>query len=132
MSRYEWESGTIKIPARQWRDFVKQILDVMGEYFDSGPRKTFELGDARIVLDNENQQVTWIVPENNHAREHAHDHLLARALFRALGNVKWTRGSGGVIVGNDEYNRDSREMGGGGNYEVAYYGPPRKRRRGRW
>jgi hypothetical protein len=67
--------------------------------------------------------VYWDVMENNHARTNAHAHPMAKAFFRALDKVVWTRGSGGIIIGNDEYNRDSGGVGGGGNYLVAAYGP---------
>lgn len=42
-------------------------------------------------------------------------------LFRYLERVTWTSRSGGQIIGNDEYNRDSCEAGGGGNYVVREY-----------
>lgn len=77
------------------------------------------------------REVTWSVEENNHAPERANADPVAKAFFQALDRVEWTRGSGGVIVGNDEYNRDSREGGGGGNYEVKGYGPKGGREVGR-
>ena len=40
--------------------------------------------------------------------------------MRELGRLNWTRATGGVFSGNDEYNRDS---GSGGNYITAAYGP---------
>lgn len=69
------------------------------------------------------REVTWAVSENNHAREAAHEGAVAQAFFTALARVKWTRGTGGVIVGNDEYNRDADYAGGGANYITATYGP---------
>ena len=69
------------------------------------------------------REVTWNVPSNNHAVERAHEHPVAQAFFQGLAAIKsWPRGTGGEILGNDEYNRDSREMGGGGNYVTARYG----------
>jgi hypothetical protein len=77
-----------------------------------------------IVCDDKSRQVTWDVPENNHAVEHAKEHPLAGKFFGLLNKIEWTRGSGGSIVGNDEYNRDDRDYeGGGGNYVTSYYGP---------
>jgi len=73
--------------------------------------------------------VIWDVPENNHAPERAADSPLAEALFRYLDRVQWTSRSGGEIIGNDEYNRDSDYAGGGGNYIVRQYGKAAARRR---
>lgn len=89
------------------------------------------LGDASIHLKNKTKCVVWVVPENNHAREHARKHPVAKTLFRLLDRITWTRGSGGQIVGNDEYNRDAGhgEVGGGGNYVTAEYGPNVRRPR---
>jgi hypothetical protein len=94
----------------------------------AGANPAYRCGEAGLRF--EGRKAHWRVPENNHAREHAHDHPLAIAFFRALDRVHWTRGSGGHIVGNDEYNRDSGYEGGGANYVTARYGPePAGRRR---
>ncbi len=76
-------------------------------------------GDATISLAG--STVTWDVPENNHAPERAHGHPLAAALFAHLRAVRWTSRSGGTITGNDEYSRDNRDSGGGGNYTVETF-----------
>lgn len=89
----------------------------------------FSLSDAHIRLVNKDRTVTWSVGENNHACEHAREHWFAKVLFAALNRITWTRGSGGQIVGNDEYNRDSDYEGGGGNYVTAEYGPNVQKRR---
>ena len=80
--------------------------------------------DAAIILKNETKTVEWDVPENNHACENAQKHPIAKLLFRLLFQMKWTRGSGGQIVGNDEYHRDAYEAGDGANYVKKEY-PPR-------
>lgn len=71
-------------------------------------------GEASITLDGRN--LRWGVQENNHSVERAHEHPLGAALFSQLDRITWTRGTGGELVGNDEYNQDSRDFGGGGNY----------------
>lgn len=78
-------------------------------------------GEASISL--EGRHLTWEVPDNNHAVDHARASWLGKALFDQLARVNWTRGSGGYFVGNNEYNQDSSEPGGGGNYITATYGP---------
>jgi hypothetical protein len=67
--------------------------------------------------------VSWSVADNNHSVERAHDEPIASVFFGFLGKVKWTRGTGGVGSGNDEYNSDNRESGGGANYTTFSYGP---------
>lgn len=86
---------------------------------------TFAVGHEALIQ-FEGRQVTWAVGENNHAVERAREDPVARAFFAALGRVTWTRGSGGEIVGNDEYNRDSDHAGGGANYVTARFGPKTK------
>lgn len=84
---------------------------------------TLDLGEAAIKLDDEAHAVSWRVAENNHAVDCARSLPMAKALFGMLARVEWTRGSGGKIVGNDEYNSDSDYEGGGSNYVTAAYGP---------
>jgi hypothetical protein len=90
---------------------------------------TFQVGPEATITFN-GRQVTWSVPENNHADEGAHRQVLAQVFFRALNRVRWTRGSGGVIAGNSENNFSSRDYGRGANYIVAAYGPKGKQANG--
>jgi hypothetical protein len=83
---------------------------------------TISLADASIFIRNESYTIKWVVPENNHACEHARKHPTAKKLFVLLHQVKWTRGTGGTIVGNDEYNRDSAYEGGGANFVKDRFG----------
>lgn len=89
---------------------------------------SFGFSEVRITFDRAKRTVEWSVDENNRARERARRHPLSVAFFAALDRVTWTRGSGGQIVGNDEYNRDSMAAGGGGNYVIDEYGPKHPRR----
>jgi hypothetical protein len=84
---------------------------------------SFDFEDAYVSFDDKRRTITWNVEENNHACDRAGEHAFGKLFFRVLGNVKWTRGTGGTIVGNDEYNRDDYEAGGGGNQIKATYGP---------
>jgi hypothetical protein len=81
------------------------------------------LPDADVHFRNKGRAVTWDVSENNRAVEHAHEHWFAKLLFERLGNITWTRGTGGKIIGNDEYNRDAGydHEGGGGSYVNREY-----------
>lgn len=86
---------------------------------------SFRDQDCYLEFDNETRKVTWEVFENNHACDAARDSALGKAFFEALRAVRWTRGSGGRIWGNDEYNADSGRgyAGGGGSYNKMTYGP---------
>jgi hypothetical protein len=83
----------------------------------------FSLGEASISFGDATHSVMWMVAENNHAIDRAREHPVAVVFFRALKGIVWTRGSGGTIVGNDEYNRDNAREGGGSNYVTDRYGP---------
>jgi len=193
MSRYEWESGTIKIPTKvfarlrrnfidgyneiqqrklnnlkTWRetalregkgkrnyDFQDRMLCMASNYseermverlfddnrkpkmptkkmfdFVNGKNNAFDVGegDAGIGFNQADKTVSWNVYENNHACETARNTKEAGLLFSLLSKVDFTRGSGGVIVGNDEYNRDDQYEGGGGNYVTMTYGKQKERR----
>jgi len=78
--------------------------------------RRFNAPDLTISLDPKTRVVSFDGDENNRAQERALEGNLARALFRALDRVTWTRGSGGKIIGNDEYNGDDCSEGGGANY----------------
>jgi hypothetical protein len=80
-------------------------------------------GDGFVGLIEESHSVAWIVAQNNHACERARESFLGGLFFKTLKSVTWTRGSGGVIVGNDEYNRDDDSPGGGGNRINDQFGP---------
>lgn len=80
-------------------------------------------GYSVATITFEGRTVTWDVSENNHAVDTARGTTLANLFFTALGKITWTRGTGGVIVGNDQYNRDTDYAGGGGNYITDDYGP---------
>lgn len=81
--------------------------------------------DCSVTFDNSARKALWNVPESNHACDHARESVLGKAFFAALKKVKWTRGTGGDILGNDENNRDSGRgyEGGGGSYSKDRFGP---------
>lgn len=82
------------------------------------------LGEATITLDNKKRALTYSSGENNRAVEHARDIPTVAFMFRLLGRVKFTARTGGQFIGNDEYNRDARYEGGGGNYVTETYPRP--------
>lgn len=103
----------------------KKDLDI----FPVTKSATIRAEDFTVVFNNEECQVSWFVSENNRAVEAAREHWFAKKLFSALRRIKWTRGTGGKIIGNDEYNRDSYEAGGGGNYVTEEFSAEADKRR---
>lgn len=81
-------------------------------------------GDEGCVsFDAKKRLVVWRVSENNRAVERARESNIGRLFFDLLRRVKWTRGTGGSITGNDEYNREDDSPGGGGNQLKESFGP---------
>jgi hypothetical protein len=81
--------------------------------------------ECGIIFKPDGHSVSWYVGENNHARDYGREHPLAKLFFRELEELNWTRGSGGEIIGNDEYNQDAgyATAGAGGSYVISAYGP---------
>lgn len=84
---------------------------------------TLIFGDGiRISFNNKTCTVFYSVPENNHAVENANKHPVVVSLFQNLRMIQhWTRGSGGEICGNDEYNRENTQFDGGANYVTRHF-----------
>lgn len=113
--------------ARPTQKRIRESVISRHKNHDGSTSTVFRCGEASITL--RGNKVEWNVPENNHAPERAWSHPLAVELHQYLERVTWTSRSGGQIVGNDEYSRDSRDAGGGGNYVVREYSAAEQRRR---
>jgi len=81
--------------------------------------------EAGFSFDNATRAVKWRVSENKDACGRARKTLMGKTLFALLGQVKWTRGTGGAIHGSDEYHEDAGRdtPGGGGSYLKDLFGP---------
>lgn len=78
---------------------------------------TLQWEEACLVLVDSRREMRWGVSENNHACDNAWDHPMGKILDQELKRITWTRGSGGVIEGNDEYNVEA----GCGSYTKREY-----------
>lgn len=112
-SLLDYQDYKFKLKLPKKKDFPKANL------------KTTRYG--MFVLDHEEKSMYFSVEENNHAVDRAFEDKFVSYVFKLLDNVTWTRSSGGTIVGNDEYNRESEYEGGGGNYVVRKYGNKKER-----
>lgn len=121
-AQHHWERSRSFGVTHKWSEGVYRPLK---KDFPLATNKTtaFNLGEPSISFDDKTHSVTWSVGENNHACDTARSHPVGVAFFHALQGITWTRGSGGKIVGNNEYNRDSAYEGGGGNLVTGRYGP---------
>jgi hypothetical protein len=113
------------IPHKDGKWFVPKKQDLKILPISKGTR--LDCDEATITLNDDTHSLTWHVMENNHACDRAHEHPIANVMFRMLNNVQWVRGSGGQIVGNDEYNQDNDCAGGGGNYVKQTFSPKSKK-----
>lgn len=190
MSCYNWCSGTIKIPTKEWSAFRKAVIAAHNSYnersfeiardlhakikldskykrnysfynkafnavyngglsvpshfkdliyrslltddypaklklpkkkdFSKATLKTSDYG--YFTLNHASKSISYNVEENNRAVEEAAADPFVRRIFGQLNRMTWTRNSGGTIVGNNEYNRESEYEGGGANYVVYRFG----------
>lgn len=82
-------------------------------------------GESSLTFDPAAKTVHWGVSQNNHAVDYARATVVYESFMKALDKVKWTRDTGGVITGNNEYHQDGGRgyEGGGGEYVTGAFGP---------
>lgn len=83
---------------------------------------SFGQAGASYVFDREKRTVVYESGEGNRQVEDARSSTLGEAFFEELDKTRWTHGTGGAIIGNDEYNRETDYAGGGANYHSGAYG----------
>ncbi len=86
----------------------KKNLSVVGK-----THTRFDSPYGSAAFDTKKSTLTWEA-DGNHGVEEAHTEWVWEAMNSELGKVRWTRGSGGVIAGYDEYRPDSRASAGFG------------------
>jgi hypothetical protein len=120
-----WEHGATKARRIQQKD----VQSVYGTPVGANP--TFWIGDGSISF--KGREVTYSVSDS-HGCDRPREHPVSQMLWSALRQVNWTRGSGGEILGNNEYNEEAgrNQAGGGGSYVVMSFGPKSKNTRHQW
>lgn len=89
----------------------------------SAKNPQFSAQDGTLYLNDAKRTMTWSVSENNHAIEHSRESTMGQAFFKLLDTVKWTRGTGGHFVTNNEYNQENTDVGGAANLLGDTFGP---------
>lgn len=106
----------------RWENRKRPRKPVRNDYPVAANKKTeFDFDEAAIYFNNKTREVRYHSGENNRQVERAREHEVGKLFFGLLENVNWTRGTGGQLNGNDEYNQDSNAAGGGGNYTTLIY-----------
>lgn len=85
--------------------------------FPTNRTSSFPAGEGSVSFDKDTNTVRWSTSENRGATERAHNSAAGKAFFDRLKTVKWTRNTGGIIMGNNEL---SEEAGRGDACSVAY------------
>lgn len=84
----------------------------------------FSNGEASVTFEPKTRRVHWHVSENNHAVDQAWESPLGRAFQRALGQMTWTRGTGGHFRYLDEHMRDEDHHAAGRGSRISRrFGP---------
>jgi hypothetical protein len=129
----ELRASTFSLPEEIAQD-VRWLLDQKGEspkrvlksdlMWPTNRTQDYHESDLSLTFVPDKHSVIYSVGENNHAREWADGSILGKSFYEAIEKVKWAHGTGGVVLGNDEYSRESgyENEGAGGSYVVAAYG----------
>jgi hypothetical protein len=87
--------------------------------FPTNRTTSFPAGEGSVSFDKDSNTVRWSTNENRGATERAHASVAGTAFFDRLKTVKWTRNTGGIIMGHNEYAADA----GRGEECTVAYGP---------
>lgn len=119
-SRSRWDPATRTMVPAKIRRVQKADMN-----FPTNRTTSFSAsGDATITFDKAASSVTFS-NEGNRSQDWAKADPRTVALLGALDKVRWTRGTGGLWTGNDEYNEEAGRdnPGGGGSYVTQGFGP---------
>lgn len=85
---------------------------------------SFSVSAASLVIRPDERKVVWDVDNSKNAVEDAWGSALGKAFAKALQEIKWTRGTGGVFRYTDEYEEDACMSHGGNPISISqHFGP---------
>lgn len=87
--------------------------------FPTNRTTEFAAGEGSVTFNKESNTVHWDTGQYRDVISKARNSVAGAALFSRIKDVKWTRGTGGVLMGNDEYAEDA----GQGERCYTAYGP---------
>jgi hypothetical protein len=89
--------------------------------FPTNRTTEFSAGEGSITFNKDSKSVSWDTGQYRNVIDRAYRSPAGEALFAAIKQVKWTRGTGGVFHGNNE--NHSEEAWDRGDYVTTAYGP---------
>ncbi|MBG0738958.1 hypothetical protein IV500_05910 [Paeniglutamicibacter antarcticus] len=85
--------------------------------FPTNRTTDFPAGEGSVTFNKDTNTVEWNTGESRNVIDRAHNSAAGAALFDRIKTVKWTRNTGGLIMGNNEY---AQEAGHGDACHKAY------------
>lgn len=70
--------------------------------FPTNRTTSFPAGEGEVRFDKDTNTVHWDTGQNRDAIDRARNSVAGTALFSRIKSVKWTRNTGGVLMGNNE------------------------------
>lgn len=89
--------------------------------FPTNRTTEFQAGEGTISFNKDTKSVSWDTGQYRNVIEKAHSSPAGKALFERIKTVKWTRGTGGVLLGNNELR--SEESDDPSDHATTAYGP---------
>lgn len=105
--------------AMPWGGLPARVLKADMD-FPTNRTTTFRAGEGRITFDTDSNTVRFKTGESRGVVDKARSSPAGAALFARLTKVKWTRGTGGIFHGDNEFNHEETDRG---QYVTTAYGP---------
>jgi hypothetical protein len=78
--------------------------------------------DVTISFDKKTSSVNYQIPQDRRTIENAHSSYVLGALIKDVLQMRWTRGTGGVVASDDEYAEEARNDNGSYSTDLVQHG----------